>query len=136
MPVSYSNGVANQRLQMFADAVDKLTFAPSTGVRQAGQLVIGTTSLNGGPAGVLATLALPTPAFTVAARVATLQGVPLQTSAIAAGVAAKAEIRDNAGNVIVSGLTVGTAAADIIIGSVNLALDETVIVTGGTVTHP
>jgi hypothetical protein len=121
-----------------AAGITQLVFHNTNGPGQitAGQLVIGTSALNGGTTGVLVTMPLPTPAFVVSGRQAVLQGVPLSANAIAAGTAVLAEIRDNAGAVVVSGLTVGTSAADIIIGSTGIAVNETVTCSGGTITHP
>jgi hypothetical protein len=96
--------------------------------------VIGDNTLSGAT-GVLATIALPATAFTVSGPVATLQGVPLSVAASASGTAAKAELRNNAGTVIVSGLTVGTSATDIILGTTTITSGGTVTITAGTITH-
>jgi hypothetical protein len=88
-----------------------------------------------GATGVLATIALQNPAFTEASQVLTLAGVPLSVAASASGTAAKAEIRNNAGTTIVSGLTVGTSGTDIIIGTTTITSGGTVTCTAGTITH-
>ncbi len=134
MSVVYSNAVKDNRLNVANDAVNSKTYAAGTGAGSVGSLVIGTSSLSGAT-GVLATIALQNPAFTEASQVLTLAGVPLSVSASATGTAAKAEIRNNAGTVIVSGLTVGTSASDVILGSTSITSGGTVTITAGTITH-
>lgn len=134
MSVVYSATLKTNRMQLVADLIASKTAAASTGSATAGQLVIGDSTLSGAT-GVLATIALPATAFTVSGAVATLQGVPLSVAASASGTAAKAEIRNNAGTVIVSGLTVGTSATDFIIGTTTITSGGTVTCTAGTITH-
>ena len=134
MSVIYSNTVKDNRLNVVNDAVNSKTYAAGTGAGSAGQLVIGTSALSGAT-GVLATIALPNPGFTEASQVLTLAGVPLSVAASAGGTAAKAEIRNNAGTTIVSGLTVGVSASDIIIGTTTINSGGTVTITSGTITH-
>ena len=134
MSVVYAATLKSNRMQLVADLVASKVAAASTGAAAAGQLVIGDSSLSGAP-GVLATLALPTTAFTEAGGVITLQGVPLSVAASASGTAAKAELRNNAGTTIVSGLTVGTSGTDIILGTTTIASGGTVTITAGTLTH-
>ena len=134
MSVVYSNTVKDNRLNVVNDAVNSKTYASGTGAGSAGSLVIGTSALSGAT-GVLATIALQNPAFSEASQVLTLAGTPLSVAASASGTAAKAEIRNNAGTVIVSGLTVGTSGADIIIGTTTITSGGTVTCTAGTITH-
>lgn len=134
MSVVYSNTVKSNRLKNVNDAVNSKTYEAGSGAGSAGSLVIGTSALSGGT-GVLATLTLPNPAFAEASQVLTLQGVPLSVAASASGTAAKAELRNNAGTVITSGLTVGTSGADIILDSVSVTSGQTVTITAGTITH-
>jgi hypothetical protein len=61
--------------------------------------------------------------------------VPLSIAASATGTAALAEFRNNAGTTIVSGLTVGTSATDIILNSTSITSGQTVTITAGTITH-
>lgn len=134
MAVTYSSTLKDARLQLVSDMIAGKTAAASTGSATAGKLVIGTSALSGA-AGVLATIALPTTPFVISGGVATLQGVPLTQAASASGTAAKAELRDNADNVIVSGLTVGTVGAHITVATADLVEDEDVVVTALTLTH-
>jgi len=134
MAVTYSSTVKDDRMQQVIDRTIGKTPAAATGSAAAGSLVIGTSALSGAT-GVLATIALTTTAFTLSGGVLTVHGLPLSAVASAAGTAAKAEIRNNAGTVIVSGLTVATSAADIIVGTTTFSAGLTVTVTAGTITH-
>jgi hypothetical protein len=135
MAVSYAAGLKTSRMQLMADIVASKTAAAATGTATAGQLVIGTSALSGGT-GVLCTITLPATAFVVSGSVATLQGTPLSATATATGTAALAEIRNNAGTMVVSGLTVGTTAADIILNSTSITSTQTVTITApSTITH-
>ncbi len=134
MSVVYAATLKTNRMQVMADIVASKVAAASTGSALAGQLVIGTSALSGGT-GVLATIALPATAFTVSGAVATLQGVPLSVAASATGTANLAELRNNAGTTVVSGLSVGTSGTDIIIGTTTITSGGTVTCTAGTLTH-
>lgn len=134
MAVTYSSTLKTNRMQLVADLIASKTAAASTGTATAGSLVIGTSSLSGAT-GVLATITLSATPGTVSGAVLTLSGVPLSATASATGTAAKAELRNNAGTVIVSGLTVGTSAADIILDSVSITSGQTVTINSGTITH-
>lgn len=134
MSIAYNSTLKSNRMQDVCDAIDSKTRAAWTGAAAAGSLVIGTSALSGAT-GVLVTFTLPTPAFTESGGVITLQGVPLTAAASATGTAAKAEIRNNAGTVIVGGLTVGTSGADIIIGNTSITSGLSVNCTAGTITH-
>lgn len=134
MTVSYAATLKTNRMQLVPDIIASKVAAASTGSATAGQLVIGTASLSGGT-GVLVTIALPTTPLTVSGAVATLQGVPLSATASASGTAALAEFRNNAGTMVVSGLTVGTSGTDIILNSTSITSGQTVTVNSGTITH-
>jgi len=125
MPVNYVVGTKNNRLQV---VVTDLGADPL--------IVIGTAAL-AGAAGVLASIIMANPSFTVAAGVMTLAGVPRNAVATGAGVAAKAELRKSDGTVIASGLTVGLAGsgADFIINATTISVGQTVQCTSGTITH-
>ena len=134
MAIVYNATLKTNRMQLVADLVAAKVAAASTGSATAGQLVIGTGALSGGT-GVLATIALPTTAFTVSGSVATLQGVPLSVAASATGTAALAELRNNSGTTVASGLTVGTSGTDVILGTTSITSGGTVTITAGTITH-
>lgn len=135
MAVTYATTVKTNRLQNVIDAIASKTYVVGSGTASAGTLVIGTSALSGAT-GVLATITLSaTPATIVSSTILTISGVPLSATASATGTAALAEIRNNAGTVIVSGLTVGTSATDIILNSVSITSGQTVTLTSGTITH-
>jgi hypothetical protein len=134
MSVVYADTLKTNRMQLVSDLIDTKTAAASTGAGSLGQLVIGTSALSGAT-GVLATIALQNPPFTISGAVATLAGVTLSVAASASGTAALAELRNNAGTTVVSGLTVGTSATDIVLGTTTITSGGTVSVTAGTITH-
>lgn len=138
MPITYSDTLKTNRLQIMSDRVAAKTAAAATGSATAGQLVIGTAALSGAT-GVLAIIALPATPFVVSGSgtvIATLQGVPLSVVATGAGTAAKAELRQNNGTTVeASGLTVGTSGADINLTSTTISVGQTVTVTSGVITH-
>ena len=99
----------------------------------AGKLEIGTT----GMATLLAEFTLADPCGTVSGSVLTFDFDPdiSDTSANNTGTAAAAQIKDSAGTVVVSGLTVGTSGTDVIIDSVSITAGQTVTLTTGSITH-
>mgnify|MGYP003404800925 CR=1 FL=1 len=107
-------------------------------VSQAGAsavLEIGTTGMGA----VLATINLGNPIAGAAtgAGVLTLSGFPRSdTSADATGTAAAARIRTATGGTdIITGLTVGLSAADVILDSVSITSGQTVTLSSATITH-
>lgn len=136
MAVTYLASLRTNRLNLVVNALGTAT-APtiSTTGTAAGTLVIGTSALSGAT-GVLATIPLSTTPATVSGDTLTISGVPLSATASASGTAALAELRNNAGTVIVGGLTVGTSGTNIIISSTSVTSGQTVQVTSGTITHP
>ena len=134
MAVTYSTTLKSNRMQLVADLVAGKTFASSTGTATAGKIIIGTSALSG-ETGKLAEFTLGTTPGTISSGVLTISGTPLTATASATGTAAKAEFRDNAGNVIVSGLTVGSSSADIIINATAISTGQTVTLSAGTITH-
>jgi hypothetical protein len=134
MAVNYSATLKTNRMQLVADLIASKTVVASSGAGSAGTIVIGTSSLSGAT-GVLASFTLSSTPGTVAGAVLTISGTPLTATATGTGTAALAEIRNNAGTVIVSGLTVGTSSADIIINATAVSTGQTVSLTSGTITH-
>lgn len=136
MSVIYASTLRTDRLKLVVNKLGTAT-SPTISVTgtAAGTLVIGTSALSGAT-GVLATINLSTTPATVSGDTLTISGTPLSTTASASGTAAKAELRDNAGTVVVSGLTVGTSGTDIIISNTTITNGQTVQVTSGTITHP
>jgi len=121
--VNYSNAIKTARSAVVITAIGS-----------AGVLVIGTSSLAGGAGGVLASIPLANPSFTNVNGVMTMASAPRTVNASGAGTAAKAEIRDNVGTVILDGLTVGTSGTDVIINSTSISVGQSVQATVGTIT--
>lgn len=122
MAVTYSTAVKNARLSAVVTAIG------TTGVLEIGTSGMGT---------VLATLPLSNPAGTVASGVLTFSGFPKSDSSAAAdGTAASARIRTSTGGVdLVTGLTVGTSGADILIDNVSIITGETITINSASITH-
>ena len=125
MSVTYTNAVKQARLEAVIAQID----ASAT----AGTLEIGTT----GMASVLATFTLADPCGAATNDVLTFDFDPdiSDLSADATGTAAEARIKNGDGTAVITGLTVGTAAADIILDSVSITAGQTVTLTTGTITH-
>lgn len=124
MAVVYHPAVKNARMTAVRDQIDAGA--------AAGILEIGTA----GMATVLAQITLNDPSGTVASGVLTLSGFPKSdTSANASGTAAAARIRDSNNTDIITGLTVGTSAADIILDSVGITAGQTVTINSAAITH-
>lgn len=124
MAVTYSATAKTNRMTAVRDTIDA-----GAG---AGVLQIGTA----GMATVLAEFTLNDPSGTVSGSVLTLSGFPKSdTSANDTGTAAAARIRDSNANDVITGLTVGTSAADIILDSVSITSGQTVTLNSATITH-
>lgn len=121
---TYSTALKNARLDEITAAIDA-----GTG---AGKLEIGTA----GMASVLATITLNDPSAGAASGgVLTLTMPQSDTSADATGTAAEARIRTSANADVITGLTVGTAATDIILDSTSITAGQTVTINSATITH-
>lgn len=140
MAVNYANAVKTPRLQVVADLVNGKTIAAATGAASNGSLVIGTSSLSGST-GVLATIPLPFAGVTVSGSTLNLVASAQAAAATASGTAALAEVRNNAGTVIISGLTVGGTAEgtaggkDVVLGASTISTGQNVSVTSASFTH-
>jgi len=123
MAVTYANALKDTRMQAVVTAVDA--------GGSAGTMEICTA----GYAAVLGAITLQRPSFSEAAQTITVAGVPLSATAGNSGTAAVARIKDSGGNVIVSGLTVGTSGTDVIISSTGVSSGQQLTLTAGTITH-
>lgn len=85
-------------------------------------------------AAVLAVITLQKPSFTEASQVMTMAGVPLSATAGATGTAAVARIKDSAGTVWISGLTVGTSGTDLVLNSASITSGQTITITAAAIT--
>jgi len=98
----------------------------------AGKLEIGTA----GMATTCATITLNDPSATVSGSVLTLSGFPKTVAASATCVAAEARIRDSNNVDVVTGLTVGTSATDIILDNTSINSGQNVTINASpTITH-
>jgi hypothetical protein len=120
MAVTYTTALKNSRLQAAIDAIGA-----------SGKLEIGTTSM----ALVLATIGLANPAGSASGGILTFTMPQSDTSADATGAAAAARIRTGADADVVTGLTVGTGATDIILNSTSITAGQTVTINSATITH-
>lgn len=120
MAITYPTAVKTARLQAVLDALGT-----------DGKLEIGTT----GMASILATIPLGT-GGSVTGLVWTILAAPASdTAADNTGTAAAARIRTSGNADIVTGLTVGLSAADIILDSLNITAGQTVTVNSAAITH-
>jgi hypothetical protein len=136
MAVTYRSDIRTNRLNLVVNALGS-SAAPviATVGASAGSLVIGTAALSGST-GVLAVFPLDQTPGIVSGDTLTLSGMPKITTAVGSGEAAKAELRDNSGSVVVSGLSVGTSSADVIITGTIISYGQTVNVLSGAIAHP
>lgn len=121
MAITYTVAVKNARL----DAV-------VAQIGAAGKLEIGTA----GMATILGVITLDATAGTSSGGVLTFSGFPKSdTAADASGTAAAARIRTAGNTDIITGLTVGLSASDIILDSVNITAGQTITINSATITH-
>jgi hypothetical protein len=124
MPVIYAPAVKTARMAAVRDQIDA---GSGPGVLQIG---------SAGMASVLVEITLDDPCGTVTAGVLTLSNFPRSdTSANATGTAAAARIRDSSGNDMITGLTVGLSAADVILDSLSITAGQTVTINTAAFTH-
>jgi len=123
MAVNYAAALKTTRMEAVRDAIDADT-GPGT-------LEICTAAY----ASVLITFTLSDPGSSVTNDVLTIADLPKTANAGNAGAAAVARIKDNSGDVVVQGLTVGTSGADIIISNTTITNGASYSLTAGTITH-
>jgi hypothetical protein len=108
-----------------------------TAIGTSGLLKMWTTS--GGT--LLATFPLAATAGTVSGNVLTFSDANggtagiMSVAAAATGTATYAEIQTSAGVAVITGLTVGTAATDIIIDNPSFVATQVITINTGTITH-
>ncbi len=124
MAVNYTTAVKSARMTAVRDQIDA---GSGPGVLQIGTTGMGT---------VLVEVTLDDPCGTVTSGVLSLSNFPRSdTSANATGTAAAARIRDSNGNDVITGLTVGLSAADVILDSVSITAGQTVTINTAAFTH-
>jgi hypothetical protein len=125
MAVNYNATLKNARMLEVLAAVDG---GAGTG---PSYLEIGTTSF----ASTLVAFPMNDPSGSVTGAVLTFT-TPKTATAANTGTAAEGRIKDAAGTIVVSGLTVGTSGTDIIISpSTTITAGQDVDWTAGTITH-
>lgn len=121
MAIIYSSAVKDSRMQAVVTALG------------------GTSKLEictAGYASILATISLDATAGTVSSGVLTISGLPKQdVSADNTGIAAVARFRTGANVDVITGLTVGESAADIIIDNTDINAGQTIVINSATITH-
>jgi hypothetical protein len=126
MSVVYDISLKNTRMSAVVSAIDN---------GGAGSLLFGTNSGFGG-ANLLATITFNATCGTVSGGVLTFSGTPLvDSSAANTGTAAEGEVEDGVGHVVISGLTIGTSATDIVLSSTSIVSGQSVTITAATITH-
>lgn len=125
MAVTYSTAAKTARMNAVISQIDA---GAGTSTIEIGTSGMGT---------VLAVFDLPDPCGTVTNGVLTFDMDPdlTDSSANAGGTAAAAQIKDGSGTAVITGLTVGTSGADIILDSVSITAGQTVSLTTGSITH-
>ena len=126
MSIVYDISLKNTRMSAVVSAIDN---------GGAGSLLFGTSSGFGG-ANLLATITFNATCGTVSGGVLTFSGTPLvDSSAANTGTAAEGEVEDGVGHVVISGLTIGTSATDIVLSSTSIVSGQSVTITAATITH-
>jgi hypothetical protein len=126
MSVVYDISLKNTRMSAVVTAIDN---------GGAGSLLFGTSSGFAG-ANLLATITFDSTCGTVSGGVLTFSGTPLvDSSAANTGTAAEGEVEDGTGHVVISGLTIGTSATDIVLSSTSIVSGQSVTITAASITH-
>jgi hypothetical protein len=132
MTLSYNIAAGNARLA--AGLTAPVLGQSVDGGPSFGQLVIGASNLSGA-VGVLCTLTLHKPSFTIASKLASLAGTPISATPSANGTAALAEFRDSNGTTIGSTMTVGVggSGADIILSTTAISTAVPIQLSSGAI---
>src|SRR3954464_4753569 len=120
MGVIYAAALRTTRMNDVKTAIDAGSGAAT--------IEIGTSAMGT----VLATITLTDPCGSVSGDVLTLTMPHSDTSADASGTAAAARIKDSDGNIVISGLTVGTSGTNVVLDSTSITAGQTVTMTAAT----
>ena len=123
MTVSYNAALKSTRMQAVIAAIDA-DASPAT-------LEIGQTGMSL----IILTFTLNDPSFSESGGIITMLGVPKSAVAANPGTAQEARVKSGSGTIIVSGLSVNTSAADIILNNIIINSGQTVNLNSGTLTH-
>jgi hypothetical protein len=126
MSVIYDTALKNSRMTDTVAAIDN---------GGAGSLLFGASGgFTGG--NLLATITFDSTCGTVSGGVLTFSSTPLvDASAAHTGTATQAEVEDGVGHVVISGLTVATSAADIVLSSTSIVAGQSLTLTSASITH-
>lgn len=124
MSITYAAALKNARLQAIVNAID--------GGSGPAHLEICTAAYGT----VLATVPFNVPCGAVSGGVLTFDFPVTDPSADNSGVAAIARIKDGSGNIVVSGLTVGTSGTHVVLSNTSLVSGSPITLNSGSVTHP
>lgn len=123
MAITYTTAVKTARMTAVLNQIDAGAGAGKIKIRDSGNVV-------------LATITLADPSATVTNDVLTFSGFPRSdTAADATGTANNAIITDSNDVTIISGLTVGLSASDVILDSLSITTGQTVTLNSATITH-
>lgn len=123
MSVSYANTLKDTRMSAVLTAID--------GQTNPAWLEICTVAY----ASILVVITFSKPSFSEGTQKLTMLNAPKSGVAANSGDAVIARIKDGAGTIWVSNLTVGTSNADIILNSISITSGQTVTITSGSITH-
>jgi hypothetical protein len=139
MAVVYNNPLKAARMQLVADIIGNKFPVPSSGTSTAGKIVIGAADTDGGTILTeLAHLILTADVGSVSLVepiTLTIAGTPITAVGIGNGIANSARVEDSTGEIIISGLTVGTFGSNIVLTSTNITIGQQVQMTSGIITH-
>lgn len=125
MAVTYATTLKNTRMSAVGVAID--------GTNGLGRLELGPAGMGS----VLVTVTLPFPCISgsATAGVITFAGFPLTGTSTGAGTLGAARLVTSAGTSIITGLSVSTAAAEVIVDNTSVALNQLVVVSSIVITH-
>lgn len=125
MAVTYSTALKNKRGSAVGVLID--------GTDGLGRLELGPAGM--GTILVSINLQYPSLSGSVTLGVATFAGLPLTGTAQSVGTLGAARIVDSAGTVIVSGLSVSAANAEVIVDNTSVVTSQLVVISSMTITH-
>jgi len=124
MTIIYTTAVKTERMTAVRDLID---VAAGNGAIEIGTAGMGT---------VLAVIPLDAISGTISGSILTFSSFPKSdSSADATGTAAEARIIDGISTNIITGLTVGTSASDIVLDSLSITTGQVVTLDSATITH-
>lgn len=127
MSVVYSQTLKHTRMNSVLSALDAVTAAPTIQIADSTGFTNATD--------ILVTITFAAVSATVASDVLTFASLPVSNTAAFTGTATQARILDGSGNVVISGLTVGTSGTNIVLNTTSITAGQLVRIDTGTITH-